>query len=126
MNYALKKLFCELRSKKINEPGGKNAKNLLIFSEQIYIIYTDKRNARKGEITVPNFSYNIEKHIGVISEGSGGWQKELNLISWNGKDAKYDIRDWSPDHENMSKGITLSAKDVKALKELLDEIEFSD
>ncbi len=73
---------------------------------------------------MPDFSYQIVKHIGVISEGSGGWAKELNLISWNGKDAKYDIRDWSPDHENMSKGITLAEKDIKALKALLDEIEF--
>lgn len=75
---------------------------------------------------MPDFSYQIVKHIGVISEGSGGWAKELNLISWNGKDAKYDIRDWSPDHENMSKGITLAEKDVKALKALLDEIRFDD
>lgn len=73
---------------------------------------------------MPDFSYQIVKHIGVISEGSGGWAKELNLISWNGKDAKYDVRDWSPDHENMSKGITLAEKDIKALKALLDEIEF--
>lgn len=75
---------------------------------------------------MPDFSYQIVKHIGVISEGSGGWAKELNLISWNGKDAKYDIRDWSPDHENMSKGITLAEKDIKALKALLDEIQFDD
>lgn len=75
---------------------------------------------------MPDFSYQIVKRIGVISEGSGGWTKELNLISWNGKDAKYDIRDWSPDHENMSKGVTLSAKDVKALKALLDELQLDD
>lgn len=75
---------------------------------------------------MPDFSYQIVKHIGVISEGSGGWAKELNLISWNGKDAKYDIRDWSPDHENMSKGITLAEKDIKSLKALLDELQFDD
>ena len=73
-----------------------------------------------------DFSYQIVKHIGVISEGSGGWAKELNLISWNGKDAKYDIRDWSPDHEKMSKGITLAEKDIKSLKALLDELRFDD
>ena len=75
---------------------------------------------------MPDFSYQIVKHRGVISEGSGGWAKELNLISWNGKDAKYDIRDWSPDHENMSKGITLAEKDIKSLKALLDELRFDD
>jgi hypothetical protein len=72
---------------------------------------------------MPEFSYEIKKHIGVISEGSGGWTRELNLISWNGKEPKYDIRDWGPEHEKMGKGITLSAKDVKALQELFASIE---
>ena len=67
---------------------------------------------------MPEFSYEIKKHIGVISEGSGGWTRELNLISWNGKEPKYDIRDWGPEHEKMGKGITLSAKDVEALQAL--------
>ncbi len=72
---------------------------------------------------MPEFSYEIKKHLGVISNGSGGWTKELNLISWNGKEPKYDIRDWGPEHEKMGKGITLSAKDVKALQELFAGIE---
>ncbi len=71
---------------------------------------------------MPEFSYEIKKHIGVISNGSGGWTKELNLISWNGKEPKYDIRDWGPDHEKMGKGITLSLKDVMTLKALFEEI----
>ena len=73
----------------------------------------------KGDLKMPEFTYEIVKHLGIISEGAGGWAKELNLISWNGKEPKYDIRDWGPDHEKMGKGITLSASDVKALKELL-------
>ena len=72
---------------------------------------------------MPEFTYDIVKEFGVISEGSGGWAKELNLISWNGKEAKYDIRDWGPDHEKMGKGITLTAADMKALLALLDTIE---
>ena len=72
---------------------------------------------------MPEFSYEIKKHIGVISNGSGGWTKELNLISWNGKEPKYDIRDWGPEHKKMGKGITLSADDAKALKALLDAEE---
>lgn len=72
------------------------------------------------------FSYEIVKELGVLSEGSGGWKKELNLVSWNGKDPKYDIRDWGPDHEKMGKGITLTLDDVKALKELLAEVHFED
>ena len=72
---------------------------------------------------MPDFSYEIKKHIGIVSEGSGGWARELNLISWNGKEPKYDLRDWGPEHEKMGKGITLSGKDVQALKALLDTIE---
>lgn len=70
------------------------------------------------------FSYEIVKTIGVISEGSGGWTKELNLISWNGKEPKYDIRDWAPDHEKMGKGVTLTKEDAKTLRDLLADIEF--
>ena len=47
--------------------------------------------------------YYIEKEIGVVSETTKGWTKELNLISWNGKTAKYDLRDWAPEHEKMGK-----------------------
>ena len=78
---------------------------------------------RRELIIVPDFSYEIIKQIGVVSEGSGGWARELNLISWNGKEPKYDIRDWGPDHEKMGKGITLSAKDVKSLISLFDTIK---
>jgi len=63
--------------------------------------------------------YEITKHIGVLSETAKGWRKELNLVSWNDRDAKYDIRDWSPGYEKMSKGITLSEEEVQVLKSLL-------
>jgi len=66
--------------------------------------------------------YEITKHIGVLSESAKGWKKELNLVSWNDRDPKYDIREWSPDHEKMGKGVTLTAEEVDALKRLLDEI----
>ena len=47
--------------------------------------------------------FEIKEELGVLSEGSKGWKKELNLISWNGAAPKYDLRDWSPEHEKMSK-----------------------
>ena len=53
--------------------------------------------------------YNVVKEIAVLSEKSNGWTKELNLVSWNGGEPKYDIRDWAPDREKMGKGVTLSA-----------------
>ena len=67
--------------------------------------------------------YDIEKEVGIISESAKGWRKELNLISWNGKEAKYDLRDWSPEHEKMGKGITLSLEELKALKVILNDLD---
>ena len=45
-----------------------------------------------------DFSYEIVEHIAVLSTSKTGWTKELNLISWNGRTPKYDIREWSPEH----------------------------
>ena len=64
--------------------------------------------------------YEIVEKIAVLSESSKGWTKELNLISWNDRDPKYDIREWSPDHVKMGKGITLSDEEVRFLKQALD------
>jgi hypothetical protein len=69
-----------------------------------------------------DIKYEITKHIGVLSENAKGWTKELNLVSWNDREPKYDIREWSPEHERMGKGITLSAPEADALKRLLDEM----
>lgn len=69
-----------------------------------------------------DIKFEIEKEIGKISESSKGWTKELNLISWNGKEAKYDLRDWAPEHEKMGKGVTLSLDELKKLKEILNEM----
>lgn len=52
------------------------------------------------------FNYEIQESIGAVSEGAKGWKKELNLISWNGREPKYDLRDWSPEHEKMGKGVS--------------------
>ena len=48
-----------------------------------------------------DFKYEIVEHIGILSESAKGWTKELNRISWNGGEPKYDIRDWAPEHEKM-------------------------
>lgn len=70
-----------------------------------------------------DFSYEITKKIGVLSTSNKGWTKEVNMISWCGKPAKIDIREWSPADENgerkMSKGITLSDEEATILKGLL-------
>ncbi|MBO5477842.1 MAG: hypothetical protein J6A15_08845 [Clostridia bacterium] len=63
--------------------------------------------------------YEIVKSLGVLSESANGWKRELNLISWNGRAPKYDIRDWDPEHEKMSKGITLSQEEMEILVDLM-------
>lgn len=65
-------------------------------------------------------TFEIKKHIGVITEHETGWQKELNLVSWNGNYPKYDIRDWSPNHEQMGRGITLTKTEMKRVAELME------
>jgi hypothetical protein len=66
------------------------------------------------------FKYEIVERIAVLSESSKGWTKELNLISWNGREAKYDIREWSPDNDKMGKGVTLTDEEIVQLKKALN------
>lgn len=66
------------------------------------------------------FSFEIMEEIAVLSENTKGWRKELNLVRWNENPPKFDIRDWSPDHEKMGKGITLTNEEMDALKQFLN------
>ena len=66
-----------------------------------------------------NLEFEIVKHFGVIADKTKGWKREINSVSWNGAEPKYDIRDWSPDHEKMGKGITLSEEEMKVLYEII-------
>ena len=69
--------------------------------------------------------YEIINQIGVISTSASGWNTELNRVSWNGAEPKYDLRSWSPDHSKMGKGITLSESELTALADLLvKEVDF--
>lgn len=70
------------------------------------------------------FTYEITKSIGVLSRNEKtGWEKQLNLVSWNKAAPKYDIRDWSPIDENgnrkMGKGVTLTEEEFIRLKNLV-------
>lgn len=69
-----------------------------------------------------DIKFEIKEELGVLSESAKGWTKELNLISWNEGAPKYDLRDWSPNHEKMGKGITLSADEVQELYKILGKI----
>lgn len=64
--------------------------------------------------------FEIANELGIISEGTKGWRFEFNRVMWNGRDPKYDIRTWGPNHEKMGKGITLSEEELRKLKELID------
>ena len=70
-----------------------------------------------------DFSFEITQSIGTVAEGKGGWSMELNLVSWSGRPAKYDIRPWSPDHTKMGKGITLTGEELAALRGILDGMQ---
>ncbi|HAE52433.1 MAG TPA: hypothetical protein DCG30_04180 [Ruminococcus sp.] len=70
-----------------------------------------------------DLKFEITQQIGTLSENAKGWTKELNMVSWNDHDPKYDIREWSPDHSRMGKGVTLTADELAELKELLKGID---
>lgn len=65
-----------------------------------------------------NITFEIKEHLGVITRFESGWCRELNIISWNGAAAKYDIRDWDPHHERMKKGVTLHEGEMRKLVDL--------
>jgi hypothetical protein len=75
------------------------------------------------EVNMADIKYEIVKSIGVLSENNKGWKKEFNLVSWNDRPAKYDIREWSAEHDKMGKGLTLSQEELVELKNLLNSIE---
>ena len=59
----------------------------------------------------------ITKPLAVL-----GYAKEANFISWNGNDAKLDIREWHPNHERCGKGITLNEDEGRNLYAALKAI----
>lgn len=70
--------------------------------------------------------FEITERIGVLSENAKGWTKELNKVSWNEREPKYDLREWNPDHSRMGKGITLTDEEVETLKATLNGEEIED
>ena len=69
------------------------------------------------------FTFEITRMIGVISENTKtDWKREINLVSWNGGEPKFDIREWSPDHQRMSRGITMSCDEARKVSELISAL----
>ena len=73
-----------------------------------------------------DFKFDIKKNLGTISESSKGWKREVNVMTWNNKKAKVDIREWDEKHEQMGKGITLSKEELKQLKDILSKINIDE
>lgn len=73
-----------------------------------------------------DIKFEIINKLGVLAEGAKGWKKEVNIMSWNGRKAKIDVRDWDEAHTKMGKGITLSKNELKALKDLLNELDINE
>lgn len=69
------------------------------------------------------FKYEIIEKVGIISQSAKGWSKELNFISWNEREPKFDIREWSEDHSQMSKGVSLTKAELIALRDLLNSLK---
>ena len=84
----------------------------------VVIILLDFKSFKEID-KMPEIKYEVVEKIGIVSEGNNGWNKELNLISWNEREPVYDIRTWSPDHEKMGKGITITKEEAKALLDML-------
>lgn len=70
--------------------------------------------------------FEITKTLGVLSENAKGWTKEINMVSWNEREPKYDLREWNPDHTRMGKGITLTEEEVENLRAILNGEEIED
>lgn len=68
-------------------------------------------------------TYEIKKHVGILSENPSGWKREVKIISWNNKLPKYDIRDWSPDGKKMGKGQTFTKEEIEILIDLVKDID---
>ncbi|MCD5414425.1 MAG: hypothetical protein LR001_05415 [Clostridiales bacterium] len=71
------------------------------------------------------FKFEITSSLGVLSESAKGWTKEFNMVSWNERPPKYDLREWDPEHKKMAKGVTLTKEEVIKLKEILNKLDLS-
>ena len=72
---------------------------------------------------MPDIKFEIKETIGTLSESSKGWTKELNLVSWNDKEPKYDLREWDSEHKKMGKGVTISVEELKKLRDLINGMD---
>ncbi len=63
--------------------------------------------------------FKIHRKIAVLGPSGKDWTVELNLVGWNGREPKLDIRSWDPAHEHMGKGIALTRDEAVNLRNAL-------
>ena len=63
--------------------------------------------------------FKMVEQLGILDRHKSGWNREVNIVAWNGNQPKFDIRDWDPDHERMTRGITLYEREARKLTEIL-------
>lgn len=73
-----------------------------------------------------DLKFDIVRKLGVLSTNQRGWKKEINYVSWNDRQAKFDIRDWDESNMKMGKGITLTKDEAEELREVLNSIDLSE
>lgn len=74
------------------------------------------------------FKYEIKEHVGVVTEERGYRTLELNLVSFNDAEPKFDLRRWvNKDGERtLGKGITMTGEQIRALRDLLNGLTLED
>lgn len=68
------------------------------------------------------FRFGIVERFGEFTEEIKGWKGEVNMVSWNDREPKIDIRRWNEDHTSMSKGISMTIEEARMLAEILNRI----
>lgn len=89
-------------------------------------IEMEKNQVKSNENSNVNFKYEILNHIGILSQNTTGWNKEVNIVKWNDASPKIDIRDWDSEHKKMSRGISLNINEVRKLNELFEELDLEE
>lgn len=84
--------------------------------------FYNARKEREEKMTEKSVTCEIVEPIAVLSENEKGYTKEINLVSWNGAEPKFDIRNWHPGRERSGKGITLTRDEIINLMNAMEEV----
>jgi len=81
---------------------------------------TEMANVNTRQRRDEKVTFDLMENLLVFGQRKdSGWTKEANIVCWNGGSPKLDIREWDPDHERMSKGVTLYEAEAERLAKVL-------